>query len=252
MKASFKHLFYKTFGRTEFAPFWEFLYKTSLRGLNYGYCDSPSKSGEKSVLEFLKTSPPADGSNYLLVDVGANQGQYFSFFKQHIPNFKAKLFEPSIICYNDLLNTCKTEAEIFNLAVGDKEGVAELFFDIEGSVQSSLIESPNQQSHPVNVITLDKALGPDIQVDLLVVDTEGYEKNVILGAEKLLSEKRIKMIQFEHGSQHSIKNRTYIKDFFDILPQYDIFHIKQNGIRKFTYKSESEIYYNTNYLAVLK
>lgn len=62
-------------GSPAFQPFWEFLHRVALAGMNYGRGGSTSDSGEHWVLESLlrltqKKEP------LVIFDVGANVGDY--------------------------------------------------------------------------------------------------------------------------------------------------------------------------------
>jgi len=46
--------------------------------------------------------------------------------------------------------------------------------------------------------------------------------------------------------------KNTLKDFFEILSNYNIYRILQDGIRKVNYHEAFEIYLTTNYLAVNK
>lgn len=56
-------------------------------------------------------------------------------------------------------------------------------------------------------------------VDLLKIDTEGNEMAVLRGAESLLAEKRIRLIQFEYGGTW-IDAREFLADAFHLLKRH--------------------------------
>lgn len=60
---------------------------------------------------------------------------------------------------------------------------------------------------------------------------------------------RPKLIQFEFGIA-SVEACIFMKDFFALLPHYDIYRVLQNGIRKIKYNEYAELLLTTNYLAV--
>ena len=90
-------------------------------------------------------------------------------------------------------------------------------------------------------------------IDFLKLDVEGNELKVLQGAEKMVTGKKIKYIQFEFGGT-DIDARIYFKDFYTLLsPNYKLYRILKNGIRSINkYKETEEIFTTTNFLAILK
>ena len=71
------------------------------------------------------------------------------------------------------------------------------------------------------------------------------------GCTKLLKERRIRAIQIEFGGC-SYDARIFLKDFFDILPDFDFYKLIRDGkIFLGTYK-ESYEKYTTNYVCELR
>jgi len=72
-----------------------------------------------------------------------------------------------------------------------------------------------------------------VNVDFLKVDVEGHELECFRGANTLLSNRRIKAIQFEYGGCN-IDSRVFLKDifaFFGDFPRYHFFKILPHGLR---------------------
>lgn len=57
------------------------------------------------------------------------------------------------------------------------------------------------------------------QIDLLKIDVEGHELSVLQGSTRMLSQGRIKRIQFEYGGTF-IDARILLKDMFELLTAY--------------------------------
>ncbi|MCX6189542.1 MAG: FkbM family methyltransferase [Bacteroidetes bacterium] len=232
--------------------------------MNYGYSDSPILSGEKWVISnILLPKAKGDKNAFNLINVGANNGQYcdllISLLGPQINNLNIYLLEPQEECVDTLKIKYKdfSNIYIYGIGLGEVEDKKEMYSDKKGSVQASIIKNPfskNQIQTNISISTLDIfCKGNSIEnIDCLIMDVEGYEMNVLMGAANLIRNKMIGIIQFEHGSISSIKNKKYLLDFFDILPNHDIYHIKQNGISKINYRPEFEIFYNTNYLAIIR
>lgn len=263
MKSS-KKLFHAIFSRMIFQRIWQKLFYLSLKGMNYGYSDSPLSSGEKWVINIIiKPKRNEKVRDLNLFNVGANNGQYcdllIEILGDSITNFKIYLFEPQEECIAILKRKYEsfTNIHINGIGLGEVAENKEIFSEKRDSVQASLIKNPfskNAIQRTISISTIDIFCKENHieKIDFLIMDVEGYEMNVLMGAENLLANNSIDFIQFEHGSINSIKNKKYLLDFFEILPNHNIYHLKQDGITKLKYKPELEIFYNTNYLAFVK
>jgi FkbM family methyltransferase len=153
----------------------------------------------------------------IVFDVGANEGQTVRWIKHHLPYSVIYVFEPVCSTYNKLKIAIAhfTKIHVENLALGDLSGtkIIKLFTDY--SVLNSLTE--HAMNHEVNateelikIDTLDNYchLKNIEKIDLLKIDTEGYEINVLKGANKLLDEKRISFIYCEVGFNESNQRNT--------------------------------------------
>ena len=91
-------------------------------------------------------------------------------------------------------------------------------------------------------------------IDLLKIDTEGYELNVLKGFKKSLSKKLIKNIQFEF-SNASLELKESFRDYYRFLYEhgYNLSVIKPN-VNLMVINDYNEIfenYYTTNFVAYL-
>src|SRR3954453_8113228 len=138
------------------------------------------------------------GPGSLFVDVGANVGLYTIWSIE--AGAEVIALEPSRIARERLTSNLKLngyDAEIVPAAVGESEGTLRLTSRLDN--QNHLVLSPDSdelESEEVPVVTLDGLIG-DRTVDGLKVDVEGAELLVMKGAERLLAEQRIKLIQLE-------------------------------------------------------
>jgi FkbM family methyltransferase len=247
-------------GNKLFQPFFEFLFKVSVKGMNLDRGHIPNFSGEKFVFKFLKQQ--IKSNRYVVFDVGANTGQYAKITLDSFDdNLELHSFEPQPHAYNQLIKV--SDSKSFNthqLAVGKEKGELELFFNREGSVYASMYPSSYDfinislsKSIKVPVVTLDEFCKENNidKIHLLKIDVDGFEMEVLNGAKALLSSGKVEMIQFEFGIA-SIKARIFMEDFFHLLKDYRIYRILQNGIREIRYSEYAELFLTTNYLAVRK
>jgi len=148
-------------------------------------------------------------NNFVIIfDVGSNIGQTICQIKKYFPKSTIYAFEPFLDTFKKLkLNTEKyANIHYNNFAFGDKEEEVTVNIIGETSVSNSLLNKNSLQdehsSEVVNCITLDSFLSnnPDIKViDLLKIDTEGYDKKVLEGGSNYLRNGKIKFILTEIG-----------------------------------------------------
>jgi FkbM family methyltransferase len=199
-----------------------------------------TSSGEE---HFISTFLPQNLKNPspIFFDVGANKGEYTKLLRKHFNTSEIHSFEPNPVTFDLLKGNCSDEKELNNLGLGKERSVLELFFDAnnESSVQATsnkeilevIAKTENINSVQVNVITLDlycteKGIS---SIDLLKIDTEGFELEVLEGAKDLLEKGKIKMIQFEFNEVNIIK-RVFLRDFFEILADFDFFRLDRKRL----------------------
>lgn len=241
----------------KFQPLFEKLHLLALKGMNYGSANSPLDSGEASILNDLVNELP---ENPIIFDVGANCGQYIDLLSEKACRKKIQIhvFEPDHNCFQILEQRFRRERNIVinNFAIGDKVGTAKLFSGAKASVNATLVESEENelQSTQVEVQTIDQYCGVmNVErIDFLKVDTEGFEINVLKGAKEMIRKGAIHRIQLEHGSLHSIIMGASLYKYSQLLVNYDIYHIKQDGLYKLDVTPINEIYYNSNYFFKLR
>ncbi|MFT6879503.1 MAG: FkbM family methyltransferase [Psychromonas sp.] len=250
-------LFSSTFGKKSFQPFYRKLHSLSLRGLNYGMVGS----GEEHVFKIVK-SRLQKNSDLILFDVGANVGTYTEFL---LKNFSSTCqiysFEPSKITFAELKrNYSINGVHLQNLGLGKQNETIKLYKDVENSTLASafkrtLNDNSLESFELMEVQTLDHFCGKNNieKIDFLKIDVEGFDLNVILGANQLIKEQKISIIQFEFGGTQ-IEPRLFLKDFWDILSeQYEIARVLKDGLDPIeAYHERIENFSYANYLAIHK
>ena len=85
------------------------------------------------------------------------------------------------------------------------------------------------------------------------IDIEGNELNALHGAQRMLDEGKIDVIQMEFGGCN-IDSRTYFRDFWNLLSaKYKVYRVLLDGVEEITeYGDILEIFFCTNYLFVRK
>jgi FkbM family methyltransferase len=244
-------------GKKQLQPFFERLYRISLRGMNYGLGGMVESSGEMFAINYVKQN-----TGYpVIFDVGANRGQYLQGL---ISVFGSKAdiysFEPSSSGFTELQQYKSKSVHPYQLALSDQPGELTLNFDNEGSVFASVhnqdeavIQKSLTKHEVITATTIDDFCRENNihTIEFLKIDVEGHELSVLKGASNLLKEGRIKYIQFEFGPS-SMAARTYMRDFYKILPNYDIYRILNDGLQPMKYDVMKEIFLTSNYFAILR
>lgn len=159
---------------------------------------------ERSLLHFLNSLVLSN----LIVDVGANIGvTLWHSLRNSTDDAKFIAFEPSKQCLPGLLfatSHMDRQGHILGYAIGDVDGIKTIY-GIENEVHSggaSLISHSGLRGHSEDVYVrrLDSLIGEHFvgqPVSLLKIDTEGYESQVIDGANKLLESGLIEILVME-------------------------------------------------------
>lgn len=248
-------------GKIKYQKIFEKLYSYSIRGMNFGNSNLKF-NGELNAIKYVK-SKLINKNNIVIFDVGANVGNYtknlLSEFEEL--DFIIYAFEPSKLSFAKLKNNVKVldKVALYNFGFGDVKTSLKLYRDEDYSGLASLY---HRRLDHFNV-DMDKYEIVDIQkiddfcsendigtIDLLKLDVEGHELKVLQGAERMMTEDRIRFIQFEFGGCN-IDSRTYFQDYYYLLKEkYNLFRIVKNGLFPISqYKETYEIFTTINYLA---
>ena len=159
-------------------------------------------------LELTKSILKLGTKGGLLIDVGANYGYFSCLWASHNSINRVFAFEASPVNIPPLTNNVNKNRlskaiSIIPNAVGKERGI--LKFDLGNESQQTgwggLSINNNLSSIEVGVDTLDNYSDRNniFKVDVLKIDTEGADTWVLFGAERLLKEKKIDHIFFEHN-----------------------------------------------------
>jgi FkbM family methyltransferase len=144
-------------------------------------------------------------------DVGANVGQTSLEVLDNFPEAIVYAFEPHEATFAALsTNVRSSRFHPFNLALSDRTGDAQ-FFDYGALATSNSLVGDAQYAarakHPstIRTVTCDtldgicNRLNID-HIDVLKVDTEGHDLAVLKGAERMLSQHRIRFVYVEFNT----------------------------------------------------
>lgn len=174
--------------------------------------------------------------NDVFIDVGASIGLMSLFASKKCTNGKIFSFEPQkerfeIISKNVELNKCKN-VQIFNNGLGDKEAQLQLHTDVF-SPSIVDIENSKGKSELIDILVLDNVLlskGVE-KVKFIKIDVEGFELNVLKGAEKLLSRKDAPIVCIEYVKrlQNLNNNDISIIEYIKRINDYHLFQLEKSS-----------------------
>ena len=155
-------------------------------------------------------------------DVGAHQGETALYFAKKFPKSTIRSFEPVSSNYNLLIQNCRKLENLHahNFALGEQNTKTKIFLQ-GASVIHSLRDDLNKpstedtKSEDIKVKTIDYVLNEfeTTTIDLLKIDVEGYEIQVLEGARKSLTEKKINFIYLETGLDDRFNSIQSLNDF---------------------------------------
>jgi FkbM family methyltransferase len=154
-----------------------------------------------------------------IFDVGANVGQTYCRFRRDFPDASIQCFEPVSSAFEKLSRAIKNDAlaSASRVALGETQGFAQIHTHEEWSELSSLRSelAVSELAEVVEITTID-LLAPR-RIDLLKIDTEGFEIPVLRGAHSMLERGSIGAVFCEVGFEPSNTRNTYIGYVLELL-----------------------------------
>jgi len=214
-KISFLYNF--IFGRKTTQKLNNIIFSLSLRAKGYNNYGSFKVTGEKNFIQSISTELQFS------LDIGANVGNYSKLLIEETNSY-IFAFEPLDGAFdnlNKLVIEHPNRIEAFKLALGDKNVEKNLNFTDEKSEKATFLddisklsfyEGASNKKKLVNIVTLDEFMEQknlfDKEIDLIKIDTEGYELEVLKGSKKLIEKNKPKYIQLEFNIHQLFKNHT--------------------------------------------
>ena len=202
----------------------------------------------------------------VVFDVGAHYGETIKLFHKKLNIKKIYSFEASSENYQKLQKNISKynlkKIKIYNYGIGKKVSKSYINQTLESS--SSTINELNVNSKyfekklkilniknknsfhykiPINIITLDYFIEKNKikNIDLLKIDTEGYEFNVLKGLSK--HNQKIKLVYFEHHYDDMIVKNYKFGDIHKLLKSFGFVMIKKSKMlfrKSFEYVYEKQ------------
>jgi FkbM family methyltransferase len=156
-----------------------------------------------------------------ILDVGANDGVSAIKFLDAFPTATIHSFEPVTKTFDILRRNVARHKEIYchQLALGAKPGVAQIYLT-EHSTMSSLVRPDTPLGEEsVRITTVDDfAVEHHIErIDLLKVDAEGFDLEVLHGAERMLQAGDVAFVLAEVGFHRGDDRHVLFDDVRDFL-----------------------------------
>lgn len=213
-------------------------------------------NGELTILKKISKFNPS-----VIIDGGANIGEYSLLVNELNPNTLIYAFEPVKSTFEKLKSNTSHLTNIFPIEKGLFRNNCFKEINIYPSdAHSSVFELQGLQYESTKKQSIELINGDDFlknnkikEVDFIKIDVEGAEYEAILGFEEHIEKGKIKMIQFEYG-YINITTKKLLIDFYNyfeskgymvgkIFPKYVEF-------RKYEFKHED--FLGPNFIAVKK
>ncbi len=260
--AQITDLWARFLARTRFERVNRFLFNLSLRGLGILNYRNAKESGEAHFLEKVLACyyGSGGGANGVILDVGANVGDYSRAILSIAPTAQIYCFEPHPGNLRHLEATLGGRVTVVPAAVGSRLGTAELY-DYAGGAGSShaslhkdVFEKLRQQPYQslcVKMTTIDDFIDEHKigAILLLKVDVEGHELEVFRGATKVIRAQKVDTVHFEFNEMNVI-TRVFLADFFALLPGFAFYRLLPDGWIPITDRPTENVFAFQNLVAV--
>ncbi len=212
-------------------------------------------NGELTVLKKIAQSNPS-----IIIDGGANIGNYSLLAAQFNANSRIYAFEPVESTYNEM---CERggDSKIIPINKGlFSDNISREINIYNSSTHSSLYDIKGISYSENEKCTIDLVRGDDFvreykiaSIDLLKLDLEGAEYDALLGFEDSLKKGIIKAVQFEYG-YINITTKKLLVDFYELLEKYNyvLGKIFPKYVEFRDYKFKYEDFIGPNFIAINK
>ena len=220
-------------------------------------------NGEAALLGRLPPFAPR-----VLIDVGANVGEWSLAACRHLPAATVHAFEiaaPTAVQLRETAASCDGRIVVNACGLGDREGEITIFHAPESDTATSTLRAAievSASSHNIHTITELSARittgdaylkAQDIaHVDMLKIDVEGAEFAVLNGFADAFARRAVTLVQFEYGEMN-LRARTCLADFYDFFTArgFVLGKLYPDGIAFKPYSLTDEDFVGPNYIACL-
>ncbi len=161
----------------------------------------------------------------IIFDVGANVGSMTLAYRKRFPDAKLYSFEPVNETFHQLKEATKNDSNIhcYQMALAAQNGSGIINVGSKSGQNSLVIRQQSEtNSQEVKLITLDDFIKKEEieKIDILKIDVEGFECDVLRGAERTLESGKILYIFIETTFREGDKHHTQFSQIQEILKKY--------------------------------
>lgn len=226
---------------------------------------TPLVSGEEHFL--TKVFPDLLASmngRPLVLDAGANEGDFASLVLDAVPDCEVHCFEPNPPTLARLVERLGHDGRVRlnGVAVGETSAMAEIFdyAERDGSQHASLYADVLTTQHRavaitgtrVPVVRLDDYIDEHKlrEISLLKLDLEGHELAAIKGTQSAIRRGSVAAVHFEFNEMNVI-SRTFLRDFYAVLSGFSFYRLRQDGLIPLgAYSARHEVFQYHNIVAL--
>ena len=227
----FASLYAKTFSRGLMSKVNNRILSYALKARGYNNTKNNRQSGESYFIRnvLAKENPR------LCIDIGANVGGYTSELLRCTLS-RVIAFEPLPLAFAKLVNNVVSFSDrvvLENKGIANTNSEMTIHYNPCASSHASFSEEvkkvsyvSNQMEALVPVVTLDQyCLSKGLsEIDLIKIDTEGFEGEVLKGARHCIERIRPKYVQIEFNWHHLFSGDS-LYDLSNKLPGYDMYQL---------------------------
>ena len=235
LKWSVKLVVARVFSRPLMQPLNGMLFRIAVSGMGVGNYDA-AWSDESRMLRKLRRHLP---KRPVVLDVGANIGQYSRIAREALPDAQIYSFEPNPASFAKLEARSKTlgihavprgcaaTPGKMTLFDSDKESGTGLATLVPGVFERMGV---NPARIEVELTTVDRFCEEQEldEIHLLKIDVEGSEKAVLEGGRRMISAHKVRFIQLEFNEMDLLSHTT-MEDLGALLPGYRLHRILYDG-----------------------
>ena len=160
-----------------------------------------------------------------MFDIGANIGQTANGLVQYFPKSSIYCFEPVSATFNTLSQKFSKYSNVscIQKGMGSVSGSASIILHDNSELNTIVTNGPREnQKIGEEIITIDTVdeftENRNItHIDFLKMDVQGWEMEVLMGAEALLREKRVRFIYTEVGFRRADRDMQHFCEINDYL-----------------------------------
>jgi FkbM family methyltransferase len=251
------------FARKAFYKINIILLKLIIRFIGYNNHSNFNNSGEIHFLKKICNENPK-----LCIDIGANAGNYSKYLLENSSS-KILAFEPIPQSFKKLQKIKRNYLNrflIYKLGIGEKNSKNVINYNQKNLQWANFNSEVNQINYLqknnkkliCTLVTLDNFIKTNIKlfnngIDLIKIDTEGYEYEVLIGAKNTIKKFKPKYIQIEYNWHHLFKN-VNLYFFSKYLKNYDTYKILpfSKNLMKIDPKRPEHNYFNYSNIVFIR